>query len=59
MKGVLGFRLGLCFRKLHFNFGPSPLFESATVKKYPFDEFVKSKIFAYIAGIKLNQIVSK
>lgn len=29
VKGVLGFLLGLCFLKLHFNFGPSPL-ESAT-----------------------------
>lgn len=28
VKGVLGFLFGLCFLKLHFNLGASPLFES-------------------------------
>lgn len=31
VNGVRGFRFGLCLRKLHFNFGPSP-FVSVTNK---------------------------
>ena len=33
VNGVLGFRFGLCFLRLHFNFGVSPLFESANIFK--------------------------
>lgn len=33
VNGVLGFRFGLCFLRLHFNFGGSPLLASAIRKK--------------------------
>lgn len=32
VNGVLGFRLGLCFLRLHFSFGGSPLLESVGKK---------------------------